>query len=150
MKNGSMVMVALFSVIISGCITVAADRPYFSSIENTIQLQHKLSDKEVRVKLGTFTEANKIGDIRCRSDVNIDVAQGQTNSSYIESAMKTELFNAGIFSVDADIEITGELLSLAVSSFSPAFWEIEIFISSNKSKGYPIKKDKGSNLDLTY
>ena len=131
--------IVLFSIIVSGCASITADRPYFSSTENIIKLQHKIPDKNVKVKIGTFTESRKIGDIGCRADGSIDVSQGQTKGQYIERAIKTEFFNAGIFSVDGDTEITGELRSLAVSSISPAYWEIEIFISSNKSTGYPVK-----------
>jgi hypothetical protein len=67
------------------------------------------------------------------------VSPGKTKAKYIEDAMKTELYNAGMYAIDGDTEIIGELLSLKTSSVSQAYWEIEMLMSSNKSKGYNVK-----------
>lgn len=139
MRDISVITVLLLSMIISGCATYTANRPYYSSTDNIIKLKSKLHNKEIKVKLGLFRESNKIGSISCCADGNIDVSPGKTKARYIEDAMKTELYNAGMYEVDGDTEIIGELLSIKTSSVSQAYWEIEMFISSNKSKGYPIK-----------
>jgi curli biogenesis system outer membrane secretion channel CsgG len=125
--------------IISGCATITADRPYYSSTDNIIKLKSKLSEPGTKVKLGTFTESDSIGGISCRGDGSINVSPGKTQAKYIEDALKTELYNAGLYAVDADTELVGELVSLKASSVSQAYWEIELFISSNKSAGYSVK-----------
>lgn len=139
MRTVPVVIILLLSLTINGCATHTANRPYYSSTDNIIKLKSKLSGQTTKVKLGLFRESDKIGDISCRADGNIDVSPGKTKVKYIENAMKTELYNAGLYAIDGDTEIVGELLSIKTSSVSPAYWEIEMFVSSNKSKGYPVK-----------
>lgn len=139
MKNISVVTIFLLSIMVGGCATHTADRPYYSSTDNIIKLKSKLSNQNIKVKLGAFKESDEIVSIGCRADGNIDVSPGKSKVKYIEDAMKTELYHAGMYAIDGDTEIIGELLSLKASSISPAYWEIEMFMSSNKSKGYEVK-----------
>ena len=60
-------------------------------------------------------------------------------AEYIKEAMQTELFMAQVYDINASTKISGNLNSLKFSSASPARWEIDFSISSNKSEGYSVK-----------
>ena len=138
MKNIiTFLILAISGIVLAGCDTTSTI-PYSASTENVLQFQSALSPLDVKVKLGSFTENEDIGELTCRLMGPIDVSRGKSRAEYIKEAMQTELFLAQTYSVDSDIVIGGKLDSLDFSSISPASWEFGFTVFSNKSAGYSV------------
>ena len=135
-------IITIFALIISGVVLTGCETtssiPYTSSTENVLQFQNALSTPDIKVKLGSFIEDENIKELTCRLMGPIDISRGKTRAEYIKEAMQTELFLAQKYSLDSDIVIDGKLDSLDFSSVSPAKWEFNFTVSSNKSTGYSV------------
>ncbi len=123
---------------LTGCETISSSRSYSPSTDNVVKFQSILSRSDTKVKLGSFTESENISSLTCRLAGPIDVSPGQTKADYIKKAMQTELFMAQAYTLDADVEIVGNLNSLKFTSTPPASWEIDFTLSSNKSEGFSV------------
>ena len=125
------------AVFLFGCETTSS-RPYTSSTNNVIKFQQVIADSNTKIQLGNFTEGGGIGKLTCRLNGPVDVSPGKTTAEYIREAMQSELFLAQAYAVDGDVVIKGQLESMKFSSISPASWDLEFKISSNKSEGYKV------------
>lgn len=123
--------------VLTGCETTAS-RPYSALTDNVLKFQSILSNSGQKVKLSPFEESSDIGSLNCRLMGPVDVSPGKSKSTYIQEALKTELFMAQAYDINADVAINGKLDFLKFSSVSPAKWDITFTVSSNKSDGYTI------------
>lgn len=131
------IMIFGANFILTGCETTSS-RPYSASTDNVLRFQSILSESGSKVKLNDFSESKDIGSLTCRLSGPVDVSPGKPKSAYIQEALKTELFMAQAYDVNAEVTINGHLESLNFSSVSPAKWDITFTVSSNKSDGYTV------------
>lgn len=125
-------------MIIVGCSTTNS-MPYKASTNNIIALQNNLKQTNTKVTLGNFSLANGVEEeLMCRLLGPVKVAPGKTLSTFIKEAFQEELFLAQAYDTNAPIKIEGKIERLSFSSVSPAYWEIAMRVSSNKSSGYSV------------
>lgn len=136
-KIAAIIGISCSLLFMTGCETTTT-RPYAASTENVLKFQSVLKSSGQKVALGSFSENSEIGTLNCRLNGPVDVSSGKSRAEYIKNAMQTELFMAEVYAVDAGTTITGSLDSLTFSSVSPASWEIEFSVASNKSDGFSL------------
>lgn len=124
--------------LLSGCETTNSI-PYKASTENVLTIQSKLKEQGKQLRLGDVSLAAGVDESPvCRLNGPIRVNPGKTPTQYIQSAFQEELFMAGVYSLDSNNILSGQVTELSFSSVSPASWTISMQVSSNNSSGYSV------------
>jgi len=77
----------------------------------------------------------------CRAAGPMKPSAGETFEKYIEDALREELFEAGIYDSDANIQIDGLLKRIHFETAGNSSWDIELEISSNTGTSYTVIVD---------
>ena len=100
-------------------------------------------DAEDKVKLNAFSTADGIEDeLTCRALGALEVAPGKSPVSFIEGAVRDELFAAGVYDQKNGEAINGKITQLDFNSFGTGSWKIALELSSeNLPEGYEVSTD---------
>ena len=136
------VAVAVAVVSLAACETTSS-RPYTPSTDNIMAFQSALTDGGEKVQLSAFTTAAGVeSDMTCRALGALEVAPGKTPVSFIEGAMRDELFAAGVYDQKDGSVINGKVTNLEFNSFGTGSWKIALQLSSDAfPQGYEVSTD---------
>lgn len=130
--------VLLLAASLFGCETTNSI-PYKPSTDNVILIQDALKDSGNKIRLNPFSITKQAEEgTMCRLMGPINVAPGKSIPEYIKEAFQDELFLAHKYATDGNVTIDGRIDELSFSSVSPAYWDIKMTVSSNKSSGYQV------------
>jgi hypothetical protein len=125
--------------VVSGCSTVSSVAQYKASTKNVIAIQDQVGGSNKKVKLTDFTSAPNIDGSWCRAVGPISLGSSKNFGEFVHEALHEELFMAGVYSSTAPTTLSGHLDNVAFSSFSPAYWEITLTLSSSNGASYQTK-----------
>tara|TARA_R100000365_G_C2748460_1_gene80006 strand:+ start:983 stop:1435 length:453 start_codon:yes stop_codon:yes gene_type:complete len=105
--------------------------------------QSALDADDQKVQLSTFeTAADLDANLTCRALGALEVAPGKTPVSFIEGAMRDELFAAGAYDQADGKVIQGEVTQLSFNSFGTGSWKVALKLSSESlPEGYEVSTD---------
>lgn len=132
-----MMIVALATVILSGCSTYAVDR-YAISADSVMALR-AYQEKMINVDEFTSTEPG-LSQIPCRAVGPIKTPDGETFAQFIREALVDELRIAEAFSPNAPITLTGNLNDINFSS-ATGLWNIALTVYSSNGQTLSIRED---------
>lgn len=141
-------MIVLSNFILTACETTSS-RPYSASTDNVLSFQSILSSLGQKVKINDFTQSDDLGSLTCRLNGPVDISLRKSKSTYIQEALKMELFMAQAYDLNADVAIDGKLESLSFSPLIPGKWDITFTVSSNKSEGYTVATSFPSKISFS-
>lgn len=91
------------------------------------------------MKLADFTMSEEVKDnLGCRLLGPVNVTPGKSIPEYIQEAFQEELFRAGIYATDANVEIDGHITELNFSSVSQAFWKIGLKLTPSNGEPFTV------------
>ena len=130
---------------LTGCAHYNA-QPYTVSTDNQVAIKQAAKETGASpVSLGTVTlKAGVSPDLNCRAAGPVNAAPGKTVPQYIEEALKTELYQGGIYEPNAKNRIDAQVTALGFSSgITDANWTMGMHLTS---KSMP----EGFNADIQY
>ena len=121
------------------CETTSS-RPYTPSTSNIMAFQSALKDDGTKVQLSAFSAGADVNEsMTCRALGALEVAPGKTPVQFVESAMRDELFAAGVYDQSNGNVIRGEVTQLKFNSFGTGSWDIALKLSSESlPEGYSV------------
>ena len=131
--------IALAALITAGCETTSS-RPYTPSTNNIVMMKDTIGTSGNKIGLNSFSAASGVDtELTCRAMGAIDVASGKTPVEFIEEAFRTEMFQADIYSTDAENKISGTLTKFEADSWGTGRWDVALKLSSdNYPAGYEV------------
>ena len=133
------------SMVLTGCAHYNA-QPYTASTDNQILIKQAAAGAGTsKVALETVTlKAGVTPDLTCRAAGPVNPAPGKTAQQYIEEALKTELYQGGVYEPKASNRIKAQITALGFSSgVTDANWTMGVHLSSNSMPD-------GYNADIQY
>ena len=128
-------------LLLAGCETTSS-RPYKASTDNILAFQSAVP-AGTKVSIANFDAAAGVDtELTCRAMGALDVSPGKTPISFIQGALKEELFEAGVYAQDGN-PISGRIDVLDADSWGTGGWKIDMNLSS------PSLPD-GYNVDVDY
>lgn len=131
---------ALLVVIpLAGCETTTSF-PYQPSTQNVMAFQTALRPNGAKVMVGAFTRDEAINTTpNCRMLGPVDVAPGKSMEQYIQDAVQTEMFQAGVVDSAARATITGRIDAVDLNTVGTGSWTIAMTMTSNLDQtGYQV------------
>lgn len=138
-KLVTIMVTALFGVVVSGCSTVSSVAQYKASTKNVIAIQDQVGKSEKKINLADFTSAPDIDGSWCRAVGPISLGSNKTFGQFVHEALQEELFMAGVYSSTAPVTLSGRLDNVKFSTVSPAYWEISLTLASSNGSSYQTK-----------
>ena len=101
--------------------------------------QSALKKSDAKVQVASFTMgAGASENLTCRALGALEVAPGKSAREFVESAMRDELFAAGVYDADGTV-IQGQLTELDFNSMGTGSWDIALKLSSESlPEGYSV------------
>ena len=133
-------MCAAAAVLTLCACETTSSRPYTPSTSNIMAFQSALKDDGTKVRLAPFTAAAEVDEgMTCRALGALEVAPGKTPIEFVESAMRDELFAAGVYDQEDGNVIRGNITQLEFNSFGTGSWKIAMNLSSESlPEGYSV------------
>ncbi len=130
---------AAAALALCACETTSS-RPYTPSTSNIMAFQSALKEDGTKVQLASFTMAVGVDEsLTCRALGALEVAPGKTPVRFVESAMRDELFAAGVYDQTKGSLIKGELTELKFNSMGTGSWNIALKLTSEDlPSGYTV------------
>lgn len=129
----------LFGVllILTACDTTSSI-PYKASMQNVISIQQVI-DEDNKLSIGSVDYASGYEpNLLCRLLGELDVGNGKSVPQYIKAAFEEELFLAGRLAKNNEDEVNITITRLEFSTVTPAFWRIDLKVSSSSSDWFAI------------
>ena len=125
---------------LSACDTTSPMAAYTPSTPNVLAFQSALKPTANTVKVGDFTETAGINPPSCRFAGRLDVTSGKPIEQYVKDALQTELFTAGVYDVNAPVQINGRLDEVKVNTFGTGSWTLGMQLTSSADpSGYHVE-----------
>lgn len=139
MKKILLAGLAISTIAIAGCETTSS-RPYTPSTSNIVAMKDALGSSGKTVGISGFTIAEGVDEeLTCRAMGALDVGSGKSGVEFIQEALKTEMFQAGIYGSNSSNQITGTLTQFEADSWGTGKWELAMKLSSDKHpEGYEV------------
>ncbi|MDO8411717.1 MAG: hypothetical protein Q7S93_16815 [Phenylobacterium sp.] len=129
---------AMFSVL-AACNTTSPVSAYTPATANILAFQSALKPSGATVRVGEFSAAPGIEAPGCRMVGSLDVTAGKSLEQYLKDALQTDLFTAGVYSVESPVIIDGRIDQLEVNTFGTGSWTLGMQVSSNRDpEGYHV------------
>ena len=133
--------ICALGALLAACDTTSALVPYQPSTRNVLAAQGALRASEGQVSVGAFTATTDVSPPLCRGLGALDVSPGRSIPDFIQEALQTELFTAGVYDADAPA-ITGSVDELEVNTFGTGSWTIALTVRSpSHPTGYQVRTD---------
>ncbi|HRJ01091.1 MAG TPA: hypothetical protein PKV67_09955 [Hyphomonas sp.] len=131
--------VAAAALTLGACETTSS-RPYAPSTANILAFQAALKETDSKVQVAPFSLASGVSEkLTCRALGALEVAPGKSAREFVESAMRDELFAAGVYDAAKGVAINGELTQLDFNSMGTGSWDISLKLSSTAlPEGYEV------------
>jgi len=133
--HGVLVLVAVMAL--SGCANKVHD--YSVSTENLIALK-SVAKNAKSVNIGEFTDSGREErSTMCRLATPIGTPKGETFASYIQNAMKKELFISDMYNPNSSTIITANLNKIYGSTtIGNAYWSFDMTLKSSNGNSYNV------------
>jgi len=130
------------TALLAGCETTSS-RPYKASTDNILAFQDALQESGKTVKIGNFSASEGVDTSpTCRMMGALEVSPGKSPVEFIESALKEELFEAGVYDNASSNAINGNIKEMKFNSFGTGKWTINMNVSSaNMPNGYDVSTE---------
>ena len=139
MKLHKIFVLLIAGVALSACETTSS-RPYDASTTNVLQIKSKLGANNAKVQVGPVDLAPDVnGEPTCRMLGALDVGAGRPVSSYIQEALREELFLADAYDSNSNVIIEATVDKLEFDSFGQGTWDIGLVVRSSVHDGYRVE-----------
>lgn len=130
MKSQIGIAAAVAAALVAAACETTSSRPYNPSTQNILAAQSALNQSTAKVQISQFAAAPGVNTApSCRALGALEVAPGQSPVTYLQEALRQELFMAGLYAQDGTA-INGEVRTLKFNSFGTGSWDIGLFVSS--------------------